>query len=357
MVLLLTVCLMVLLAVPVEAQILTQQQTSGNKTWTEVSVFGSKRYETACDVARQYAKERNAVPTRVVMAYGGDYPDALTASSLAGTLRCPILLVKRDTVPAAVQNLLKNDWHGNVSEYYFVGAGFNEAVIREQLTACSSAVNVMDFTSFAGSNRYVTAELVARYVKDRVGVTACALATGSSAADALSMSPWSYEYKIPILLTKADGSLRGTTRELIDSWRAEDAFKRVYILGGTSVIPAETEISFAPEVQRLSGNRRYETSLNVAQRFLEYESGKKDNFRNAVIVLGTDDSYADALVSGPLAGERDAALLLVRQTGLKGEMQTLIKSNIQNSQNYTLTLVGKAAGSESVRNAILTSLK
>ncbi|MDZ4064717.1 MAG: cell wall-binding repeat-containing protein, partial [Coriobacteriia bacterium] len=68
-------------------------------------IDGLDRYEVSAAVA-EYGITCGLWPRRVVVATGGDYPDALAASVLAARLRAATVLVRPTSVPAAVGNHL-----------------------------------------------------------------------------------------------------------------------------------------------------------------------------------------------------------------------------------------------------------
>lgn len=347
----LALVLILLFCVPVQAAERIDHDGSAG-SWTEEALFGDNRYETAREAALLFAEETGAVPERVIMVYGNDFPDALSACSLAGYYHCPIILSKRTGVPSATLGLLRDDWQGKVKTVTVVGGGFSESVIRSQL---NGVVDEIDFTSFAGINRYDTAEKVARFLIDKTDVTAFALVTGVTAADALSFSSWSYQYRIPILLAKSNGSLPASSMSLIRSVNTKDSFDRVYIIGADPVVSVSVEVSLAPDVKRLAGSNRYETSLIVARHFLEENAGKTDNFNTSVVVSGKNENYPDALVGGPLAGERQVPVLLVGSAGMTDTLQSLVRSNMASMTTYRLTLLG-AAGTGSIHSRLITQL-
>ncbi|MDS8744563.1 cell wall-binding repeat-containing protein, partial [Streptococcus pneumoniae] len=65
---------------------------------------GSDRYQTSLEVSQDWPD--NSVET-VVVATGGDFPDALAATPLAGAHFSPLLLTKKDSLPAGFAAELK----------------------------------------------------------------------------------------------------------------------------------------------------------------------------------------------------------------------------------------------------------
>ncbi|MFB2579915.1 cell wall-binding repeat-containing protein [Herbiconiux sp. P15] len=62
-------------------------------------IAGADRYEVSAEISRQTSAERRSV---VYVASGAVFPDALSGSAAAGADRAPVLLVTKDSIPAAV---------------------------------------------------------------------------------------------------------------------------------------------------------------------------------------------------------------------------------------------------------------
>lgn len=67
-----------------------------------VRIAGSNRYETAVNVAKNYKN-----PDKIYIASGENFPDALSASSLAKKDKAPILLTTKNTLPRSLAAYLK----------------------------------------------------------------------------------------------------------------------------------------------------------------------------------------------------------------------------------------------------------
>ena len=194
----------------VMAQPVQTGHTLNGQTWTETALYGTDRYKTAAEVANAYVNAKGSAPTEAILVYGHNFPDALAAGSLAGVKGCPIILSKREALNEDTKTLLTTTWKRSVQTVYVVGGGFSETIVSD-LSACG--VKTVDRKSFAGSDRYQTAYLVAKEVKAK-GATMCAVATGWTAADSLSMASWCYAFKIPILLTNKNGELKASRKPM-----------------------------------------------------------------------------------------------------------------------------------------------
>ena len=158
------------------------------------------------------------------------------------------------------------------------------------------------------------------------------IATGQSAADALSLSSWSYQYHIPILLAK-NGKLSNETKALAGK------FRKVIIAGAASCCAdAEvTSLGFAmgKTAVRLAGKNRYLTSVEIARYFMT-AYGPGGSIDAVAFADGADDHFPDALVGGMLAGQKGSPVILVN-----------LKSNASGALTYAGSLL-KGRGAEKV---------
>ena len=92
-------------------------------------LWGTDRYQTAL----QISKESFSASTKVFIATGWDFPDALAGSALAGYLEAPILLTRPDRLPDGLLEEL--DRLGAKDVFILGGEG---AVLREVKTALES---------------------------------------------------------------------------------------------------------------------------------------------------------------------------------------------------------------------------
>ena len=261
---------------------------------------GADRYSTMALIARQAFPEG---ASEVIMVTGQKFPDALSAAPYAGTKNCPLLITPLTSLNASVKELLATTWGKKVKKVTFIGGGFSSAVINTLRNSCG--VTSFDTTTFAGKDRYDTACRVCEqglkagyFNKD-----ACVVATGAKPADALSMSPWAYYYRMPILLVNKNGEMSSKATSLLKN------FNRVYAVGGTNVVPERVLYGKGPEIVRLSGESRYATSVAIARYFVYRSDGSdgrpvhNDHFAETVIFApGSDKNFPDALVGAMLGG-------------------------------------------------------
>ena len=301
----------------------TEIRTSGFQ-WTRLA--GSDRYATMA-MASKKAFEEHSCKT-IIVATGQAFPDALAGSALAGVYGCPIILTKTSALsPQAAEELRRLA----ASSCKVLILGGNGAVSEAVENAILDLPGLITYTveRVKGSNREATALAVYENGKAAGGFKSggtVIIATGYSFADALSVSPYAYASKTPILLAKKDGSLGADTKALIKS----EGFKKAIIIGGNGAVSEATENYLKKtckmQVLRLSGSNRYETSANI----LKWELGKNSGaaFQPAVSMtlegLGTatGSKFADALGAVSLLGKTASPLLLVSDSNKTNKSAT-----------------------------------
>ncbi|MGI1657570.1 MAG: cell wall-binding repeat-containing protein [Desulfitobacterium sp.] len=157
---------------------------------------GVDRYETSVKIANQL-KFKTGTP--IVLAYGENYPDALSMSSIAAEMQYPILLVRKDALSDAVKNELAAIKPTKV--YIIGGEGVISPSIDSQVIGIA-LINKANIIRIAGADRYETSQAVAQYfnLNGNVGI-----ATGKNFPDALAGSVYAANHNFPIILV--DGSL------------------------------------------------------------------------------------------------------------------------------------------------------
>lgn len=296
----------------------------------QVRIRAEDRYATAAELATFAFTP--GVPVAYV-ANGTGFPDALAASAAAGRLGGPVLLTRRDVLPAATSAALARL---QPSAIVVVGgtAAVGEAVL-ERLEVLAGAGGV---TRLRGPDRYATAVAVAQ-ATDPEGAATVYVATGGAFPDALAGAPPAILADAPLLLTRSDAVPSTVAAEL-----ARLAPSTVVVLGGPAAItPSTAEALRAAAganatLERLSGATRYATAAQVvAARY----PGTRP-----VVLVATGQAFPDALAGGVVAARLGTALLLVPSTGAVPEpvLQQLDRLGIES----VVVLGGTGAVSQSV---------
>ncbi|MCA1060818.1 cell wall-binding repeat-containing protein [Rossellomorea aquimaris] len=168
-----------------EGAISGKVQTQLEQSGLEVKrIGGQTRYETAAKIAAELGYYSEAI-----IAYGDNFPDALSIASYAAFNRIPILLTPRDTLDPATRGALVN-----VTDTIIVGG---KAVISSSVEKQLSGKNPY---RISGSDRYETSVQIAT----KLGMPGemITIATGQNFADALTGSVLAAKYFEPIILVE-----------------------------------------------------------------------------------------------------------------------------------------------------------
>jgi putative cell wall-binding protein len=178
------------------------------------------RYDTAALLATE------AYPTGanvVLVASGENFPDALAAAPLAEFYDGPIVLTRRDSVPASTLAALEEL---GAADVILLGgtAAISQGVFN------SLAGGPWQVSRYAGADRYETAALFALDAFPG-GANVVLVASGENFPDALAAAPLARTLGAPILLTQRD-AVPASMLAALEELGAAD----VIVLGGTAAI-------------------------------------------------------------------------------------------------------------------------
>jgi len=216
-------------------------------------IGGDDRYQTALEVSRSMFSQASAV----VLATGESFPDALTASSLAGAANAPVLLTRPDRLsPGTIEEMRRL----GVSQVYLIGG--TEAVrqsVTDELRRAGFPV-----TRIGGRDRFETAAQVASKTIELRGsefATGTALVVrGDDFADAVSVSSAAWANRIPVLLVRPSTAPSATLEAI-----ARHGFSRAVVAGGTSAVSDGVVARLGIPSTRVWGRDRYATSAEFAR--------------------------------------------------------------------------------------------
>ncbi|WP_165501031.1 cell wall-binding repeat-containing protein [Bifidobacterium longum] len=231
----------------------------------------------------------------VIVASGGNYPDALAASGLAGTMNAPIILTDGNILSPQAQSQLNQ-----LAPSRIVIAGGASAISN---TVMNSLKNICpNVQRVAGETRVDTS--LNLYREGSGWGSTAVLATAGNFADALSISSYAYHMKAPVFLVNTN-DLTARQRSALASGR----FSKVIVVGGTNAVSdhvaANAQSITGAQLIRLSGATRYETSEQIAR----WTMNNGLSMNGAVYATGAN--FPDALAAGPLAGKSGSVTLLV----------------------------------------------
>lgn len=309
---------------------------TGVSTTTTERLAGSDRYATAATVALNTFQSA----TSAVLAAGTAFPDAISASAVAGDLGAPVLLVAPDSVPQPTTEALETLGVKSV-----VIMGGPEAVSPSVEAALGQRYQV---SRIAGADRFATAAAAARRVgAARIGGiggrSSAFLASGLEFADAVSSASGSYFGLNPVLLTRPDVLPAETALAI-----TELGVGHVIVLGGPDAVSPVVETALQATgvtTERVAGANRSDTATRLADFFME-----TFGYDATHVNLATGLDFADALAGGPHAGDLEAApvLLVETEASLGAETAAWLRARCS-----TLTTVHVFGGPHAVSDAVV----
>jgi putative cell wall-binding protein len=255
---------------------------------------GRDRYATAAAVARA-AFPQGA--SHALLATGEAFPDALAGGPFASAVDGPLLLTRRDELPAATADALARL---GVDEVTVLGG--TAAVSR----AVQHAVAGLGITvrRLSGPDRYATAVAVAEALGPAGAGARVFLASGRNFPDALTAAAPAGRFGSPVLLTDPE-VLSAETRRYLQQVQPDE----IVVVGGTAAVGERVAAAAASaggaDLRRLSGADRFATARAI-NTWADGELGAADGL---VVAQGRD--FPDALAGGPLAARRGQPLMIV----------------------------------------------
>ena len=295
---------------------------------------GATRYDTMEQIVETGGWKSGGT---VIVASGGNYPDALAASGLAGTLDAPIVLTDAKTLSFQAFMTLT----GLAPSKIIVAGGraaVSDDVMNELEGICSHVERV------AGATRVDTS--LKLYQQGTGWSHTAILATAGNFADALSISSYAYAAKAPVFLVDSNGLTSKQQTAL-----SNGQFSKIIVVGGVNAVPervaAKAQSITGAQLTRLSGATRYETSERIAR----WATGHGLGMDGAVYATGAN--FPDALAAGPLAGRAGAATLLVEDANSPA---IPFSAGYRGKVNRAYVVGGENAVSRSTADAIADSL-
>lgn len=298
-------------AMPVAYKVSAASAAQGSYT----RLYGQDRYQTAVSVSREGWSDGSDY---AVIVSGEEYTDSFCAVPLAKANNAPILLTKKDSLNQNTLNELKRL---QVKHIYLIGSENNisknvENQLKLQVTS--------DVQRISGNDNYDTSVKIT----EKLGTPSkVILVSDKGYADALSSSSIAAIEGMPILVTNRD-YLPKSVSDYIKSHN----ITKTYIIGGTASI-SNSVASLVPGAERLQGQDRYETNVNVMNAFLD-----DLDFSNVYAVSANPsaaDAFADSLGGAALAAKTNSPIVLVGSE-LESSAQDFIKTNLSPGSKVTV---------------------
>lgn len=298
----------------------------GYKRPLDERVYGNDRYDTAIAVANKYKAETGEKFQNVVVAYGENYPDALSGGYLAATMDAPVLLVRSSVENKIADYISKNITSGG-TVYLLGGTGVVSSSFENKLKQKGIKTKRL-----GGKDRYETNIKILKEAD--VTDEDILICSGTGYADSLSASATGN----PILLV--GGALTDAQKKYIRSLNTE----QLYLIGGPGAVNTKIESDLKnlgyKSIKRLAGATRYETSTAVAKEFFDELD---------TIVLTYAKNFPDGLSGAPLATCYDAPIILTSSDNINAAQQYSKESDAQ----WSVTLGGASLISDTAVKKIM----
>lgn len=280
---------------------MAQMRTYMQKTSAPVvELSGDSAYDNAVKISKEGWK---TTTDKVVIINGDIVADGITATPLASTYDAPILIVKKDSVPATIKEEIKRL---SPKEIVIVGG---ENSVNSQVANELKSINSASVNRIWGQSRYETSLEIAKVIDSNHDVNKVYMANGFQGdIDALSIAAKAGEDKQPVILTE---KYKVPTNSY--NWLKSEALKDVYFIGGpntlaTDVIDQMADIVSKPPsgsvyYNRVYGADRHETNAKVMAKF--YPQSELES-----VIVARSDELTDALVAGPLAAKFSSPILI-----------------------------------------------
>ncbi len=292
--------------------------------------YGRDRFLTSTSIASELDTGQQF--QNVVLASAYNFPDALSASTLAYKLKAPIILVSPGHKDSMISyNFVKDHLIAGGTVTIVGGTGIISYSSEQWLLSNGFHVNRL-----GGEDRFATNALIVNQLNVPQG-TPVIIASGTNFPDALGISSLAASKGWPILLSNSSNLTQS-----VQDFLASDRPINVYVVGGEKVIQNGgynqiKTLSPNSQIQRLGGYDRFETLSLILNKFYP-------NPTQIYIANGFD--FADALSGSTLAAAHNAPILLVdpKNNNLpKSIYDYLITLRNNNVQPQVNVLGGEAA--------------
>lgn len=206
-----------------------------------------------------------------------------------------------------------------------------------------------------GADRFETAIKISQSGWTKSDTVVIVNGEDKSMVDGLTATPLASVKNSPILLSSNEKLPQKTVEELK---RLNPS--KVVVIGGNnsmpnSVVEAIKAVNSKISVQRIGGDTRYQTSINIAK-----EIDKTNNVSK--LYIGAGNGEADSLSIASLAGKEKTPIVLTQKDGVDNEAEQFIKSNkvsniyfiggVEKISNKAIEQVGKIANRDISNNRV-----
>lgn len=273
---------------------------------TAKRLAGETKYDTSASIVLDGWKQSDYA----LLAFGENYPDALSAVPLAKKYDAPILLTGGNSLPSATRETLISLQVKNV---FIIGG---TAVIPSTIDAELQGMKI-SVTRVAGHDRYDTAIKVAEQLSTPTEIM---VVTGDDYPDALSVGPIAALKQEPIILVPKDYMPAS-----VKAYLSKNKITKSYVVGNSNIISDNILSQFPGSIRIAAGVDKYDRNIKVNTEF-DYVFNTND------ICLTTGEGFADALAGAAYAAKRGLPIVLVNDNPPSyTRLFTVDKLNIDNN--------------------------
>lgn len=268
-------------------------------------ISGKNRFETAVAISENTFQRADVV----VIVNSHNFPDALSAGSLAYNLEAPILFSAKDSLNSSTLNEIKR--LGAKSVILVGGTASLDTNVEKTLE-----FNNLTVERISGKSRFETSIEIAKRLEKNTEIDTVILANGFSYPDALSIAPYSAMKNYPILYTDFN-----EIDDSVKKYLMVAGYPNILIVGGEASVSEDIENELKNldfEVERTKGKNRYETSSKIAEKYIQ--DSKK-------VVLASGEDFPDALAGGVFAAKGKAPIMLTPKESLNQGASEYINQN------------------------------
>ncbi|MCI4688274.1 cell wall-binding protein Cwp10 [Clostridioides difficile] len=219
----------------------------------------------------------------------------------------------------------------------------------------SNSISNVTVKKLKGADRFETATKISQSGWTKSDTVVIVNGEDKSMVDGLTATPLASVKNSPILLSSNEKLPQKTVEELK---RLNPS--KVIVIGGNnsmpnSVVEAIKAVNSKISVQRIGGDTRYQTSINIAK-----EIDKTNNVSK--LYIGAGNGEADSLSIASLAGKEKTPIVLTQKDGVDNEAVQFIKSNkvsniyfiggIEKISNKAIEQVGKIVNKDISNNRV-----
>nr|WP_314277465.1 N-acetylmuramoyl-L-alanine amidase [uncultured Peptostreptococcus sp.] len=276
-------------------------------------LYGSDRYETSIQVSKEAYPDG---ADSVVLVNSSNPIYGLIATPFASLNKAPILLTSANSIKASTLSEIKRL---KPKKVYMIGDNnLISKSISNTIKANTGAEMARIFGTYPSDLSLAVAEKIYNTNKVR---TAYLVSTENGVADALSISSRASASVVPVLVTSKNYINNGVYKYLKDN--VYDA----YYIGGQESISnslldkVSSVVRNGGRANRIYGSDRYQTNINVINKFYKYS-----DIKNLIVAKAENSGLIDTVSAGPFAAIKSGPILITNRYKLAEVSKNFLNS-------------------------------